>query len=292
MKLKLFFIAFIFTATIFSQGIAVQGIARNSTESAITDTNLNFEVSIVNEQKIILFKEEKSIRTDNFGVFSHVVGTGDAITNTFNSVNFALKELRIKITIADSGETVVVYDLPFQYVPYAKYADNGVPTGTMMPFAGEKEYVPAGWLLCDGEEIPDTDTNKSLIDIVGSKTPNLKGRVLRGTGRAENNDYVGPPLRGFQNDQNEDHRHGSGTLKGETYGNSKHSHSLDGTALNYKDGTDKDTNGENGEGSEISQTDEDGQHEHKVDIDGGYTGSQGGLEVRVASYGVNYIIKI
>lgn len=295
MKLKLLFFAFIFTTTIFSQGIAVQGIARNITESAITDTTLNFEISIVDENGVILFKEEESIRTDNFGVFSHIVGNGDPIANTFNSVNFALKGLKIKITITDDGQTVVVYNLPFQYVPYAKYADNGVPTGSIIPFAGTE--APEGYLLCNGDPF-DKQVYTSLYEVLGAnKTPDLRGRVLEGTGTSlSSSRYVGPSLNSTHGDSNKDHKHGSGTLRGDTNDSTgNHSHRYDDRSQDDNGTNDDRYSADAGDGNAQADTNRStgsgGAHNHEVDVYG-YTNDSGSDEVRVASYGVNYIIKI
>ena len=66
------FIALIFSITLFAQGIAVQGIARDNDNSAISDENMVFTFSIVETNNTELYKETETIRTDNFGIFSHI----------------------------------------------------------------------------------------------------------------------------------------------------------------------------------------------------------------------------
>ncbi|GGG62525.1 phage tail protein [Epilithonimonas arachidiradicis] len=60
-----------------------------------------------------------------------------------------------------------------------------VPMGTIIPFALPIKSLPANWLLCDGSEI--SANYQSLITLLGStKTPNLCGRTLIGTGIPSN----------------------------------------------------------------------------------------------------------
>ena len=316
-------LVFLFLTTIsFAQGIAVQGIARDNTDTAIQDTPLKFVFYILNEQQTVLYEESEQIRTDIFGVFSHIVKNGDRISNnTFDSIDFSKKGLRIKVTVTVSGQTVEVYNQEFQYVPYAFHAkkadnatradnaDNGVPTGAIMPFAGTK--VPAGWLLCDGSTI--SSQYRDLRDMFpNNKTPDLGGTFLRGTGKSSQSArHLGPNLNEFQMDTNRKHLHDSGTLGGKTTDDGEHKHSL---FVDYDYGYgetdkksektfgkwDKDTKDGSSildtyqvSGFDISNAIHEGDHTHDVDIDSGNTGKQGDEdEVRVASYGVNYIIKI
>jgi microcystin-dependent protein len=57
---------------------------------------------------------------------------------------------------------------------------GSVPMGTIVAFVLKKEYIPPGWLLCDGATIPVKYSK--LISKLGPNTPNLAGRTLIGTG--------------------------------------------------------------------------------------------------------------
>lgn len=298
MKLKLLFLALIFTTTIFSQGIAVQGIARNNTDSAIINKNLTFTFTLVRGNSNV-YSETESITTDGYGVFSHILGNGLTSGDSFSSIDFSEENLILKISVTYDDSTHAFFEKFLSSTPYAYHAknadravkaDNGVPTGAIMPYAGS--FTPDGWLKCDGSPIPSQYTDlREMFKAHDYKTPNLRGRVLKGTGTSGNPNYVGPPLRDFQADQNKSHKHNSGTLNGTTTGDSKHTHSLNGDAVSFEGGGSS-SNGADGKSDKISKTDEDGAHIHDVDINGGSTDSQGGNEARVASYGVNYIIKI
>jgi microcystin-dependent protein len=71
----------------------------------------------------------------------------------------------------------------------AVLSPSGIPIGTILAFAGEKNRIPEGWLPCDGIQVKNTDYPnlfKSIGNVWGgSGTPNfflpdLRGMFLRG----------------------------------------------------------------------------------------------------------------
>lgn len=316
-KAFLLLLLFCSTISLFSQGISVQGIARDNNNSAITDTNLTFTFSITESNNTVVFAETQSIKTDNFGVFSHIISTGNPVTNTFNDIDFSVQELKVKVFINYNSNDITVYDQPLQYTPYAHYskrattatkADNGVPTGAIMPYMGNENTLPEGWLTCNGSDIPFTNETKNLRDLLGSsKTPDLRGMFLRGSGnQGGNNFYIGPNLGVIQLDSQKEHDHGDGSLK--TAEDGVHSHKMNfwidlGTQLfnnTSGQGYAGDNDGapgryglNNSDGEELETTDYDATYsKHKHDITG-RTGLAGnGKETRPVNYGVNYIIKL
>ncbi len=75
---------------------------------------------------------------------------------------------------------------------------EGVPTGTIVPFAGQRSNVPSGWLLCDGTSLErDYQYNNlyQVIDIAWGaedtdhfNLPDLRGLFLRGVDNGAGND--------------------------------------------------------------------------------------------------------
>lgn len=62
------------------------------------------------------------------------------------------------------------------------------PIGTILPFAGQHDKIPAGWILCDGRELT-IDDYQDLYDVIGRswgfggttfRVPDLRGQFLRG----------------------------------------------------------------------------------------------------------------
>lgn len=293
------------TSISFAQGIAVQGIARDATGAALTNQNLTFTFIISEGSNAPLFEETQAITTDLFGVFSHIVGNGNAAGATFNSIDFSLDNLTLKISVAPNGNNIEIYNKPFQYTPYAHYAkraENGVPTGAIMPFLGEN--APKGWVLCDGLNIASIPDSQALRALLGSdNSPNLNGRFLKGVGTpAESNvDAIG--LKATQNQQTRlnQHTHAAGSnLKTDDQGSHSHTTQIwKDKATTYTAVTENADGGTtyyhptaNGnDGSDYKSSNSKGEHSHTV------TGTTGNttatlLEVRPSSYGVNYIIKL
>lgn len=199
--------------TTLAQGIAVQGIARDNTNAAILNTNLNFDFRILDAADTVLFRETQQIRTDNFGLFSHVVSTGTAQGGTnFNNIDFSLQGLKLIVWIEYQGNNVQVYNQELQYVPYAYYAkkaanatnadnatnatnadnaikaNNGVPPGTVVAFLGDDSKIPAGWVKAVGQDISSGAQYAALRSVIGNTIPDLRARFLRGQGQSSNID--------------------------------------------------------------------------------------------------------
>ena len=133
-----------------ANGIAIQGIARDDNNTAMADEDIKLEFTIYfldsSNNPANIYTENKTLHTDAFGVFSHVIQPGNV-----NYSKIANTEAYLKIEDADG---VVFSDEKLKMVPYAVSAYNGVPTGAIMPFLGTT--APDGWMLCDGSAIPNT----------------------------------------------------------------------------------------------------------------------------------------
>ena len=270
-----------------SSGMSIQGIARDETNAAIANIDqlaLVFTVYYLgtgNSEQPILTKTA-NVKTDNFGVFSYVLDIDQLQYNQISSHSTYLK--------VNQG-SVVFSNEKLQAVPYAIFAQNGVPTGAIMPFVGT--VAPRGWLLCDGSVFDDNANNTSLKALLGTnRSPDLRAMFLRGTGNG--NGHTGPTLKTVQQDDLKQHLHG---ININTNTTGEHSHSIKRRA-NPSNGTyDKgdahqDENSasttDNGDLGDFSVSSA-GNHAHNVN---GNTANTGGTETRPINYGVNYIIKI
>jgi len=98
-----------------------------------------------------------------------------------------------------------------------------IPSGIIQPFGGAS--APTGYLACDGSAVSRT-TYADLFASIGTTwgagdgsttfaVPDLRGAFLRGTGShgtrnmANGNDFAGPSVGSFENDQFQDHTHES-----------------------------------------------------------------------------------
>jgi microcystin-dependent protein len=283
----------------FAQGISIQGIARDNESSAITDTSLTFTFSITKDDNTVLYAETQSIKTDNYGVFSHIVRTGNPLNSTsFNDIDFKIEDLKLIVSVDYNSNAIEVYNQTFQYTPYAhfaKKAGNGVPTGAIMPFLGET--APEGWVLCEGQNITSVAGSADLMSLLdGDNVPDLRGTFLRGTGTSLKNGQPGPELRKHQGDGFKEHLHAA-DLTGSTSSSGIHNHNYQD--YYWSDQGDTDLYGtpsgdDVGRRNDVQRTTTStGGHNHSVSVSGNTANANEGVtETRPVNYGVNYIIKL
>ncbi len=289
-------------ARVTSSGIAIQGIARNGS-SAVANANVTIDTDIYfirNNTTTSIKTGTGTITTDSYGIFSYVVSITDA---EFLKISNTEAYLKIK------ANGVVFADEKLNAVPYAIHAQNGVPTGSIMPFAGDA--IPPGWLLCDGSTIPVGVEYDALRSLFSTNTvPNLKGMFLRASGTQST--YTGPLLLSYQVDAIKDHLHSIST-SGTTSTDGSHTHNGKrnaggtlsmGPVINYDYGNNADEkwlsttwtslpNAEVSPNNGVYNIDADGNHYHSLSGSANSGNSSNGLsETRPANYGVNYIIKI
>ncbi|MGC1244218.1 MAG: phage tail protein [Chryseosolibacter sp.] len=294
MKTKfIFLILFLASQAIFAQtnpGIAVQGIARDADKAALVDEPLTFVFEIQDASGgTSYYKEDVNIKTDPYGVFSHIIGTGNVLAGSgnFNEVPFSQKHMKLIITVKYNGSDIVISNSPFQYSPYAKSAENGVPTGTIVAFAGAEANIPKGWTLCDGRALNTVNGSQNLINLIGSNAPDLRGMFLRGTGTSPVNGQAGPALRATQQDAFESHTHGHNIS---TASAGSHSHTYWDSSIDESSGSGDYADGDGTGGQDPGRTtSSEGAHTHT--INGGVLNT-GDTETRPVNYGVNYIIKL
>jgi hypothetical protein len=304
-KLNLFLIATVWLLSslnvkaqtnVTSSGLSVQGIARDDKNEALANVDqldLKFEVYYFIGASItptIILTSTATIKTDNFGVFSYVVGINQDQSSLISS-----QSAYLRVSSVTTGN-VVFSDEKLQTVPYSIYAQNGVPTGSIMPYIGTT--APNGWLLCDGKEIPSGVYYDRLKALAGANTPNLNGMFLRGAGSTTSiyATKTGPALKAVQNESTLAHNHGV-SLTTDRMGEHNHNPGSDNyfRALKY-DGTGTGQGFDNNTGGGVEPNistsraiSADGAHTHTVT---GSTADSGGTEIRPINYGVNYIIKI
>lgn len=294
--LLLSFLMFLTVATNYAQitasqaGIAVQGIARDNNNTALTSDQqitLQFKIYYAGEDgdEKSAFEEVVPVSLDAFGVFSHVLDV-DAI----EGINFANYEMKLFIGAQIGNDFVKISDEPLHYVPFAISANNGVPTGSIMPYIGRTGAdLPKGWVLCDGQSLPTTA--KKLIAIIGNNAPDLRGMFLRGTGISPVNNQAGPALNKPQGEGIKSHQHDKGTIAA-SGGEHKHVY-MDkwrkGMGDDQGDDQDQLDNDFRHQDEERTTPNLDGGHTHTIT---GITGPTGIEETRPVSHGVNYIIKL
>ncbi|WP_165733294.1 tail fiber protein [Polaribacter sp. 20A6] len=274
-----------------ASGIAVQGIARNGSNTALINKQIKFTFTIYyksgGDQEV--HSEDATITTDAFGVFSHVI---DIPAAAFSKFSNKILWLKIKDEVNEISNEV------FKHVPYAIAANNGAPTGSIMPYIGTD--APEGWAICDGRVLTSIAGSEELSNLLPtSRLPDLRGMFLRGTGTNDNTNYsnnVGPALNSIQGDGIKSHLHEVDLIAS---GAGAHNHDIIRGPLDNISGvttsfhTLTDTGGTNEAWGSINggenATSTEPNHTHPVK---GNTKLGGIVETRPVNYGINYIIKL
>ena len=277
-------------AIVSSSSIAIQGLLKNEQGEPLVNLSgleLDFKVyylnSSNNETTIKSISDE--VKTDAFGVFNYVITLNESQVNSVS-----LYAAYAKVTIGSTE----IFDQQLRAVPYAIHAKNGYPTGTILPYMGEE--APAGWLMCNGQTIPNNYFHTDLISLVGNSTPNLNAMFLRGTGTrsVSSKSYSGEDLGNYGYDRNPNHRHNINVTTSEA---GEHRHpirrdsygSSDGFALYSTSNSDEGFYNENNDNLMARN----GNHSHNFSGNTSYSGTFiNTWEQRPVNYGVNYIIKI
>jgi len=186
-------------------GFNYQAVVRNANGVLLADTIVNLRVSLYPGQNASTptWVETHSVRTDISGCFPITVGKGErdnsSLVAEYSDVNFAAVYYWMKIELLEGNTYREVSYSQLPSSPYSEVSHNAIlfPAGVIVPFAGEVENIPSGWLLCDGSEISRSEY-ANLYNAIGvcwgtgngSTTfnlPDLRGMFLRGvSGETEN----------------------------------------------------------------------------------------------------------
>jgi hypothetical protein len=109
--------------------------------------------------------ETQTITTDTFGFANVVIGMGTKAGGTaasFSGVDFSISSYWL---LAEQYNNTTASYMPLekkalQSVPYAKVAGTLISPfapGTIVSFAGDTTQIPAGWMLCDGRELDNSN---------------------------------------------------------------------------------------------------------------------------------------
>ncbi|BDD04235.1 tail fiber protein [Aureibacter tunicatorum] len=290
------------------QGFSFQGIARDNNGKALTDKNLQFTFSIHPTGGANVFTESKTIKTDGFGVFQHVIGS--VKSTDFAKIDFE-NEYYLKVDVSENGGAVVTLtDSKLENVPYASYAHKAYfPAGMIIPYAGNVntgalnidglvEPIP-GWVLCDGKSFNSEKykaLKAALNDAWGeNRLPDLRGQFLRGVDYGANVDSnsdkrtakhakgnTGDNVGTYQGDATRRPNAAFGTS---TDGNHSHTMNLLRHHRSFEGNSDSDHPLKYNEGIGVTyHTSTTGNHTHTIT-----TG--GDAETRPKNASVNYLIK-
>jgi microcystin-dependent protein len=309
LTIALMFVTLIFSAQTSNRPFSFQGYAIDADGKALATTSITVRFTVYdNGGSGATYTEEDIKTTDVYGVFSAYVG--DGTPNEFKKLNFTAKnayfKMKVEVKKTTAGTFITIHDDFMAEVPYARYAENGVPVGTIVAFAGPKNKIPAGWLPCDGTSYDGSSPDyKQLYDVIGTawgstggsqfNVPDLRGMFLRGvdetadvdpdknTRTAKIGGNSGNLVGSYQLDKFKQHNH-----TGTTSTDGAHTHDFRSYNANFNhtgsatEGSTKDD--EDGTFDANNMVLSAGDHSHTIPNDGG-------SETRPVNAYVYYIIK-
>ncbi len=288
-------------------GFSFQGYAIDPDGKALSSQNITVRFTVYNTGGSGSYDEEQELTSDNYGVFMAIVGAKNL--SAFKQLNFGAKDatynLKVEVKKTSGGSYTTISDAPMQAVPYARFAYNGVPVGTVIPFAGPSTKIPDGWLICDGSSYDGSNAEYSqLYNIIGLtwggsgssfRVPDLRGQFLRGVdgGQGIDNDassrtskYAGgnsgDNVGSYEAENFKSHNHAT-TENNHTHGYNDIYYSESGGTVDVNGHGSGDTDGDNG-GYQIARTTDGAKTNLSIN-------NSGGNETRPDNAAVYYIIK-
>ena len=187
-------------------GFNYQAVVRNVNGVLLADSDVNLRVSLYPGQQASTptWVETHEVHTDISGCFAITVGKGErdnsSVVQNYSDVNFSAIYYWLKIEILEGNTYREISYSQLPSSPYSEVAYNAIaiPAGVIVPFGGQVEDIPFGWMLCDGSEVSRTEY-ANLYNAVGvcwgtgngSTTfnlPDLRGMFLRGVSGESGND--------------------------------------------------------------------------------------------------------
>ena len=140
-----------------------QGIARDGMGNTLNNQSLGFQISILENNAMgnVVYQEEHSVTSNQFGLFSIHIGDGTAIFGSFTTINWGNAKHYIKVEMDPAGGSL--------------YMDMGTQQLVSVPYA-----LYAGSSPADEDWVKTLNTVYNLSDNVGvgTDTPTEKFEVL------------------------------------------------------------------------------------------------------------------
>jgi hypothetical protein len=165
-------LASLFSSFLFAQapqGFNYQGVARNTFGTIITNKAIGMRFTLHNATPngTAVYSETKTINTDQYGVFSLVVGSGTPVSGTFNTINWGSgnKYLQVEMDPNGGNNYKDMGTTQLMSVPFALYAASGNlgPAGPQGPIGLTGATGPTGATGAQGPQ--------GIIGLTGATGP-------------------------------------------------------------------------------------------------------------------------
>jgi hypothetical protein len=132
------------------QGFNYQGVARNSFGNIISSKPIaiRFSLRATTAAGIVVYSEKHSTETDQYGLFTLLVGKGEAITGNFSNINWGTNSMFLQVELDGDNKGIFTNmgTTQLMSVPYALFAASGNtgPQGPVGPQGPQGIQGPQG----------------------------------------------------------------------------------------------------------------------------------------------------
>jgi hypothetical protein len=180
------------------QAINYQAVARTSQGLLIPDQQVSVRFSILegSVNGTIVYQETTNATTNNFGLFTHGIGSGNPVTGTFAGINWGngnTKFLKVEIAPQVNGTYTLQGTTQIMSVPFALYAEktrllagnNTINVTNGNTISGN--YVAGTGVTITGNIISSLGSSKWTNDTYGIFYENTLGGIGVGGNTESNN---------------------------------------------------------------------------------------------------------
>ena len=128
MKKLLYIITLVTTVSFAQEGISYQAIAYDNNGFEMSSQEIQLQLSILSDSinGNAAYVETHTVTTDNFGLFSIVVGSGES-ESSLSAVNWKTPKF-LKVEMQDGEEMTTLGVSQFLSVPYSYYSQRSADT--------------------------------------------------------------------------------------------------------------------------------------------------------------------
>ncbi len=131
------------------QAFSYSAVARDAQGNPLVNQSIGVQFSILKGSTVgpVQYQENQFTTTNQFGIFTLIIGTGTVLQGTFNSINWGNDSYYLKVGLDATGGTnfQIMGTTQFLSVPYALYAESaGNATYQVLSFSNDTLYLTNG----------------------------------------------------------------------------------------------------------------------------------------------------
>lgn len=158
------------------QGISFQAVARDGSGIPYSFSSITVGIRIKNSGGTIQYEETHSVTTDQYGLFTLVIGSGTIISGTFAGVDWGSNQHRVQVLVNGAALT----ERPMESVPYALEAGKADMTLDEISNVDISGLIAGQALRWDGSQWSPATFSGEIWKVNGSTSYYDGGRVAIG----------------------------------------------------------------------------------------------------------------